>query len=138
MAEEDRGGDELTLEYPKGLLPSEHAEAERRIAHLPRGVGHELLDELAARLKAGTIRVSPLVYLLELIKRADAGTFAPEAGLRVADARDRRRRNEAALRRIDDASILQVSDAGAVEDNALVKRVAAIRVRNRKQNDKDG
>ncbi len=75
---------------------------------------------------------------MELIKRADAGTFAPEAGLRVSDARDRRRRNDAALRRAEDASILQVSDAGAVEDNALVERVAAIRVRNRKQNDKGG
>lgn len=140
VAMEDRGGggDDLALEYPKGLSPSEHAEAERRIAHLPRGVGQELLDELSARLKAGTIRVSPLVYLLELIKRADAGTFAPEAGLRVADARDRRRRNEAALRHTDDASILQVSDTGAVEDNALVKRVAAIRVRNLEQNDKGG
>ena len=91
VAVEDRGGDEPTLEYPKGLLPSEHEEAKRRIAHLPRGVGQELLDELSARLKAGTIRVSPLVYLLELIKRADAGTFAPKAGLRVADVGTKQR-----------------------------------------------
>lgn len=59
------GGSNLRLEYPPGLSPSERADAEKRLAHLPPELTQQLLDEVAARLKAGTIRVSPVVYLLE-------------------------------------------------------------------------
>jgi len=46
------------------------------------------------------MRVSPLVYLAGLLKRANAGEFVPEAALRVADAREKRRRNEAYVKRL--------------------------------------
>ena len=82
-------GDCLRLEYPKGLSPSERADAQRRLTRLSPELAQQLLDELAARLKAGTIRISPLVYLAGLIKRANAGKFVPEAALHVADVREK-------------------------------------------------
>jgi hypothetical protein len=48
---------------PSRELPSERAGAQERPSRIPREVAQWLLDELAARLNAGTIRVSPTVYL---------------------------------------------------------------------------
>lgn len=128
---EGGGGYLLKLEYPKGLSPSEHADAQRRLARLPPKLAQQLLDELAARLKAGTIRVSPLVYLAGLIRHANAGRFVPEAALRVADERERRHRNEAHLQELhalNDVSQLQET---AVEDSRIARRLAEIRLRSR-------
>ena len=90
------------------------------------------LDELAARLKAGTVRISPLVYLAGLIKRANAGTFVPEAGLHVADVREKRRRNEAYLKRLQALNDTPAMEQTALEDSPLARRVAAIQLRNRR------
>jgi hypothetical protein len=122
----------LRLEYPKGLSPSERADAQSRLARLPPELAQQLLDELAARLKAGTIRISPLVYLAGLIRRANAGEFVPEAGLRVADARERRRRNEAYLKRLQTLNDAPVMEQATLEDSPLARRVAAIQLRNRR------
>jgi hypothetical protein len=46
-----------------------------------------LLDELAGRLQANAVRSSPVGYLRGLIARAEAGTFLPELGPRVASDR---------------------------------------------------
>lgn len=46
-----------------------------------------LLDELAARMQANSVAVSPMAYLRGLVTRALAGTFVPEAGLRIAAVR---------------------------------------------------
>jgi hypothetical protein len=124
------GGHCSQLEYPKGLSPSERADAQSRLSPLTPELAQQLLDELAARLKAGTIRVSPLVYLIGLIKRANAGRFVPEAGLNVADAREKRKRNEAYLQKLhalNDASKLQEV---AVEDSPLARRLADIQLRS--------
>jgi len=129
---EGGGGYLLKLEYPKGLSPSERADAQSRLARLPPELAQQLLDELAARLKAGTIRVSPLVYLKGLIKRANAGTFVPEAGLHVADVREKRRRNEAYLKRLQALNDTPAMEQTAVADSPLARRVAAIQLRNRR------
>ncbi|MHB8257124.1 MAG: hypothetical protein ACYDHY_12160 [Acidiferrobacterales bacterium] len=63
--------------------------ARRRLAALPDSVAQDLLDELAGRLNAKTVHDAPLSYLRALIARAEAGTFTPEAGVRVAQARER-------------------------------------------------
>jgi hypothetical protein len=128
---ESGSGHHLKLEYPKGLSPSERADAQRRLARLSPELAQQLLDELAARLKAGTIRVSPLVYLARLIKRANAGEFVPEAALRVADERERRRRNEAYLQWLQALKDAPVIEQAAVEDSPLARRLADIRLRNR-------
>jgi len=127
---EGGGGCCLRLEYPKGLSPSERADAQRRLARLPPELAQQLLDELAARLKAGTIRVSPLVYLAGLIKRASVGRFVPEAGLRVADERDRRHRNEAYLEKLHALNDAPMSQDTAVEVSPLARRLAGIRLRS--------
>ena len=65
-----------------------------------------LLDELAGRLQANAVRSSPVAYLRGLIARAEAGTFLPELGPRIASDRqqiqksaEQRRAREAEERR---------------------------------------
>ena len=128
---ESGSGHHLKLEYPKGLSPSERADAQRRLARLPPELAQQLIDELAVRPKAGTIRISPLVYLAGLIRHANAGRFVPGAALRVADERDRRHRNEAHLQKLhalNDVSQLQET---AIEDSRIARRLAEIRLRSR-------
>jgi DNA-binding MarR family transcriptional regulator len=129
---ESGSGAHSKLEYPKGLSPSERADAQRRLTRLSPEIAQQLLDELAARLKAGTIRISPLVYLAGLIKRANAGKFVPEAALHVADARQKRRRNEAYLKRLQTLNDAPVMEQATLEDSPLARRVAAIQLRNRR------
>lgn len=128
---EGGGGYLLKLEYPKGLSPSERADAQRRLARLPPRLAQQLLDELAARLKAGTIRVSPLVYLAGLIRHANAGRFVPEAALRVADERERRHRNEAHLQKLHALNDVSQWQETAIEDSRVARRLAEIRLRSR-------
>ena len=129
---ESGSGAHSKLEYPKGLSPSERADAQRRLTRLSPEIAQQLLDELAARLKAGTIRISPLVYLAGLIKRANAGKFVPEAALHVADVRQKRRRNEAYLKRLQTLNDAPVMEQATLEDSPLARRVAAIQLRNRR------
>lgn len=51
-----------------------------------RAVAQQILDEVAARMKAGGVR-SPLRYALGLIQRHKAGEFIPDKGLRVSGER---------------------------------------------------
>jgi hypothetical protein len=84
------------LIYPDELLPEERIAAAlllRRCAHHAQA----LLDELAGRLQAKSVRTSPVAYLRGLVNRAIAGTFVPELGVQVAAAR-RRKAEEVALR----------------------------------------
>jgi hypothetical protein len=131
-------GDYLRLEYPKGLSPSERADAQRRLTRLSPEVAQQLLDELAARLKAGTIRISPLVYLAGLIKRANAGKFVPEAALQVADARVKRRQNEAYIQRLQALNDQPMPEKTDVADCPLAKRIAEIRLRSRGRGEDGG
>ena len=91
-AGEGSGGD---LIYPKQLSPQEVVLARRTLAALPPALGQELLDELTGRLNAKALRGAPLSYLRALIARAEAGTFTPEVGVRVAQARERRQESGA-------------------------------------------
>ena len=136
--DEGGGGCLLKLEYPKGLSSSEHADAQRRLARLPPELAQQLLDELAARLKAGTIRISPLVYLAGLIKRANAGRFVPAAALQVADAREKRRRNEAYMQRLQALDDQPMPERTDVADCPLAKRIAEIRLRSRGRGEDGG
>lgn len=56
------------------------------------GQAQAVLDELAALMAAGSIRVSPLSCLRGLARRVAAGTFVPEAGLKVREQREREQR----------------------------------------------
>lgn len=135
---ESGSGSHSKLEYPKGLSPSERADAQRRLTRLSPEIAQQLLDELAARLKAGTIRISPLVYLAGLIKRANAGKFVPEAALHVADARQNRRRNEAQMQRLQALNDQPMPEKADIADCPLAKRIAEIRFRNRGRGEDGG
>ena len=137
VAVDGGGGYCLEPEYPTGLSPSERAEAQSRLARLPPDVAQQLLDELTARLKGGTVRISPLVYLAGLIKRANAGKFVPEAALHVADAREKRRRNEAYVQSLQALNDQPMPEKTGVADSPLAKRLAEIRMRSLER-DKDG
>lgn len=85
------------LIFPEQMLPDERHAA----CVLLRPCGdraQSLLDELAGRLQMGGVRSSPVAYLRGLIARADAGSFVPELGLRVAAARTRRQQDAAQRR----------------------------------------
>jgi len=138
MAVESGSGHGLRLEYPKGLSPSERADAQRRLTRLSPEIAQQLLDELAARLKAGTIRISPLVYLAGLIKRAHAGKFVPEAALHVADAREKRRRDEAYMQRLQALNDQPMPEKTGIADCPLAKRIAEIRLRSRGRGEDGG
>lgn len=130
------GGDgpDRRLDYPKALTEPERVEARKQLAALPHDLAQQLLDELAGRMKVGTIRIAPLAYLRGLITRARAGDFTPEVALQIADVRTRRRRVEAALRQADAIRSETKDDvltAAPTSDSPLVRRLNAIRHRHR-------
>ncbi len=120
---ESGGGELFDLEYPKDLLPTERAEAEKLITALRVPLNQQVLDEWAGIISAGAIRASPLGCLRALIKRAREGRFTPERALRVAQARKTRQRVAATQARVvSDAQELAPVD----EDNPLVRRIVEI------------
>lgn len=77
------------LIYPRQLSVREVVLASQRLNGLSSELAQEVLDEVAARMNAGSVRGSPLAYLRSLVNRAREGTFTPEAGVRVAQNRER-------------------------------------------------
>jgi len=117
-----RGGGEISdLSYPRDLLPAERTQAEIMITMLNAPLNQQVLDEWAGIIAAGDIRTSTLGCLRALIQRAQAGTFTPERGLRVAQARKARQRMVAVK-----AHVAQPALATVDENNALVRRLMAI------------
>lgn len=88
---------QLVLVMPKAFSLPEQKEALDRLKSFSRERAQLILDELAARMKAETIR-NPLGYLGALIKRERNGAFQPELAHQHARDRDIRERNLAAQR----------------------------------------
>ena len=74
--------------FPKQLKPEEREVAKLQLDSLDGVLAQAVLDELAARLNANKVTGAPLSYLRSLIVRAKTGQFMPEAGIRVAAARE--------------------------------------------------
>ena len=74
--------------FPKQLKPQECELAKSQLDSLDDVLAQAVLDELAARLNANKVTGAPLSYLRSLINRAKSGQFTPEAGIRVAAARE--------------------------------------------------
>ena len=91
------------------------------IAVLVAPLNQQVLDEWAGIIAAGDIRSSTLGCLRALIQRAQAGTFTPERGLRVAQARKARERMAAVQAHTEPPALAPVD-----ENNALVRRLMAI------------
>ncbi len=125
------GGRNLSdLEYPKGLSATERKEAARKLAGVPSGLAQQLLDELAAGIRADSIRATPLAYLRGLIKRAQNGSFTPETGLRIAEQRKHQIRIEAARRSSEEAACERLTADTPIQDSRLARKIAAIRRRS--------
>ena len=79
------------LVLPAGLSADEAAAVLLLVEPWPEHA-QALLDELDARLRAGSIRTNCVAYLRGMVRRVAEGRFVPEAGLAVGA--DRRRRRE--------------------------------------------
>jgi len=79
-------------------------------------------------MQAKSVRTSPIAYLRGLVRRADAGEFVPELGLRVAAARQRHH-GESILRRQRAAEAQRMAAEQATPEYQLkaAKRRAEIR-----------
>ena len=77
-----------TLIFPKALSPQEQKAASQLLTNCP-DTAQDLLDVVAATLKAGKIHTSPLALLGALIRRQQAGTFDPTPGLKIRLDRER-------------------------------------------------
>ena len=121
------------LVFPGGLSECEQTAARAKLATIPSALAQELLDELAARMNAGAIRSTPLSYLRGLIKRAQYGAFTPEAGWRVAQARERQCQNEAIARRSAVAAAHAELPRECNDNDPFVQRVRAIRNKARQR-----
>lgn len=93
-------------------------------------LNQQLLDEWAGILAAGAIRSSPLGCLRALVKRAREGRFTPERAVRVAHAREKRRRVAAAQAQ---AAARMPEPDPIDEDNELVRRLADVAKRAAKK-----
>ena len=120
-----RGG---ALIYPDKLLPEERVAAEGLLGRCAPQA-QALLDELAGRLQQNTVHTSPLAYLRGMVRRADAGDFVPELGLRIAATR-RLRADQEAQRLQRDADARRLAMAQSAPD--YPERVAARQVQVRK------
>ncbi len=74
--------------FPNQLTSQEREIAKTQLDVIDSALAQAVLDELAARLNAKKITGAPLSYLRSLITRAKTGQFMPEAGIRVASARE--------------------------------------------------
>ncbi len=129
-------GDQLV--YPKGLSETERAAVEMQLEPLPVELAQQLLDELAGRMAANAIHLTPLAYLRGLVRRAQTGEFTPEVALRVSAERKRQRQTEAILRQAEAAHRKALQTETNAEDNPLVRRLVAIRDKAQHRNGNNG
>ena len=128
MPENGGSGASTDLVYPKALSTVAQEQARKKLAGLPADLAQQLLDELAAGIRAKVIRTTPLAYLRGLIARARVGTFPPEGALQVAALRRRRARVEAAIQRSEPRCHDQ-TPAAVDPENPLVRKLLDTRYR---------
>jgi len=80
--------------FPRRLTDNQRTLALQYLTPIPAELHQPLLDELAGRVQAETQGAKPLYdelrFFYALCRAARAGTFVPNLGLKVADARNRR------------------------------------------------
>jgi hypothetical protein len=72
--------------FPKGLTLSQRHALQDRLAKLTPAEAQQVLDELAGRMAVTPVK-NPIRYCAVLASRMKRGAFAPELGLKIADAR---------------------------------------------------
>jgi len=82
------------LIFPRRLTDNQRTLALQYLTPIPAELHQPLLDELAGRVQAESQGAKPLYdelrFFYALCRAARAGTFVPNLGLKVADARNRR------------------------------------------------
>jgi hypothetical protein len=91
----DGGGCGGDLCFPEGLTPAQRRGITKQLAHIDRATAQQLIDELAGRMRATTIK-SPIRYCAALADRWKRGEFAPELAPAIAGERLAARQPEAA------------------------------------------
>ena len=70
------------------LSAAENSSVDKLLSGIPDKDAQALVDEFCAAVRSpGTIRTTPMQYLAGLVKRYRAGSFAPVAGIHVAQRR---------------------------------------------------
>lgn len=70
------------------LSAAENSSVDKLLSGIPNKDAQALIDEFCAAVRSpGTIRTTPMQYLAGLVKRYHAGSFAPVAGIHVAQRR---------------------------------------------------
>jgi hypothetical protein len=77
------------LIYPHQLTPKEHEAIKRMLTGRPDQ--QELLNELEGAINKGAVRRTKVGYMRGLIARQREGTFDPDLGIAVHEAREERR-----------------------------------------------
>src|SRR5208283_516457 len=72
--------------FPRGLTDSQRHALQDRLAKLTSAEAQQVLDELAGRIAVTPVK-NPIRYCAVLASRMKRGAFAPELGLKIADAR---------------------------------------------------
>lgn len=124
----EEGG--TALDYPASLTPYQRQQAET-LVRSHGDLAQALLDELAAAIKGGRIKTSPVAYLRALVKRAAAGEFNPDAGVKIARDRERRQEAERAVRaaaaRPPTTEVAALSGRGQTGTKAVRSHIEALK-----------
>jgi Helix-turn-helix domain len=72
--------------FPRGLTDSQRHALRDRLAKLTSVEAQQVLDELTGRMAVTPVK-NPIRYCAVLASRMKRGAFAPELGLKIADAR---------------------------------------------------
>ena len=89
---EETNEQRLELIFPAKLTEAEYSDIATQVYTLPTETAQQMLDVIAAKIKAGHIKTSPASVLRGIVRkhRADPNSFDPSMGFAVADARRRR------------------------------------------------
>lgn len=122
------------------LSATENSSVDRLLSGIPDNDAQALVDEFCAAVRSpGTIRTTPMQYLAGLVKRYHAGSFAPVAGIHVAQRRSieqQQFKQQSGIRipsTVHDAAQQRVPTSKELEERAKLKAMRAEMAGRRQQ-----
>lgn len=114
------------------LSAAENSSLDKLLSGIPDKDAQALVDEFCAAVRSpGTIRTTPMQYLAGLVKRYHAGSFAPGAGIHVAQRRSieqQQLKRQSGIRipsTVHDAAQPHVPTSKGLEERAKLKTMRA-------------
>ena len=88
------------MAFPAKLTEAEYADIAAQIYPLPPEIAQQMLDVIAAKIKAGQIKTTPAAVLRGIVRKhqADSSSFDPSVGFPIAEARRRHAEEAARIR----------------------------------------